>query len=773
MRKLFGVFYKIVAEFRQNARGNIAIIFALSSTMVVIGVGAGIDLTRAFYARQKLSQVATLTCQFATRPSAVDSGANVFYATVVNQFALSALTSQNWPVASMPTGGPTGTSATYFTSTGASATTANQAVAGVTELWYNVPTSFLKIVNVSQIRVHAVLNCQQPVSIKPGTVLQKYQTLVSEGFETGHSGYYFTLPNGQVGTQPNPSQTFPATAGYQGDGGNQFYIMGYCLEIDAAGVISASDPQGTHSAELDCDNGNGGAGNSSISTKTYMATGYYELRYNFRSRVYYGNYDPTYICGSTASDVSWANDSGTGFNGQRSNQINVYLDQSNSTGTSAPPTHTTIDGTQQLAGVNLIDMCVHSINWIERSVKIKITTAGYYWLSFAADGHNDSQGGQLDNIRLCVEQCAGMLQDNFPSTWLPQNGVNTVLFEDGFDAPTYTADQYASSPHSKSGNLDKSLGTTVNSSGSCYSPFGTYQTPAGWSCQPANGWSTAPYNEVVIDTQGAYQGAQYLTLDGSNSFSSGSQSTNRLVSKPFLLVPGYYQVSYDYISNVDFKSTANISGTYCISAPSSGLIFQSSVPSITGQIRYASGTTTTDGSTNIVGAFMSHGQLVSTPNVANAPWATSANTTYSAPSLGATTSYTNPDGTLTTTPTVPPDGVTWSNYNANVNNPVIDVCGYADSFRWVPRSVSIKITKTAVYWLTLSSSGGLADGNGPAVDDVKLTALGGPYMSNPPTNPLVSIPVPAPQPLTNYTNNGAFNGFYIVADPFAPPAADQ
>ena len=76
-------------------------------------------------------------------------------------------------------------------------------------------------------------------------------------------------------------------------------------------------------------------------------------------------------------------------------------------------------------------------------------------------------------------------------------------------------------------------------------------------------------------------------------------------------------------------------------------------------------------------------------------------------------------------------------------------------------------------WLTFSANGGLADGNGPGVDDVKLTALGSPYMSNPPSNPLVSIPVPTPQPSSNYTNNGVFSGFYIVADPFTPPAAAQ
>ncbi len=759
----------VFRHFARDTRGNVAIIFALASTAMLVGIGSGIDLSRAYFARQKLSEVATLTCQFATRPSAYDVGAMALYTANVNQFASSTLTSQNWPAASLPTGGASGA---YFTATGASSTSSAQVPTGIAELSYNMPTSFLKIINVSQITVHAMMNCQPPAkasSTTPGA------TLVNEGFETGHTGYYFTLPSGQVGTQSTPLQTFPASAGYQGDNGNQFYIMGYCLEIDAAGVINASDPQGTHSAELDCDNGQGGAGNSSISTKTYMAAGYYELRYFYRSRVDYANYDPTYICGSTASDVSWANDPGNGSNGQRTNQINVYLDQSVSNG--PPPTHTTIDGSQQLAGANLIDTCVYSINWVERSVKIKITTAGSYWLSFAADGNNDSLGAQIDSIRVCVEQCGGTLQDNFPSSWLAANngGSNKVLFEDAFEAPTYTTDPSATSPHARAGNMNLSLGTTASSASSCYSPFGAYQTPPGWPCQAANGWSTAPYNETEYFLRGAYQGAQYIQLDGSNYASTGSQSTNRLISRPFLLDPGYYQVSYDYISNTDFKSTVNIAGNYCYAAPASGPVFPVAppYPSETGQNRYQSGTSTSDVSTNILGVFMSHGQMVSTPALANAPWSTSTNASPAAPSVGATTSYNNPDGSTSTTPTKPPDAVNWVNYNASAANPVLDACGYVDSFQWVARSVYVKIPKAGVYWLTFSANGGLADGTGPGIDDVKVTAIGSPVMANAPTYPLVTIPTPTPAANTNWSNGGAFTGFNIVADPFAPPAADQ
>src|SRR5204863_2357744 len=140
-------------------------------------------------------------------------------------------------------------------------------------------------------------------------------------------------------------------------------------------------------------------------------------RYAYASRVPYPDYEPAYLCGSSASDLSWANNTNNTNNSSyptanalRTNQINVYFDLNT---TNTPPTHTTIDGTQQLSGSNLIDMCVYGQDCVQRSVAINVSTAGYYWLSFAADGKSDSLGGQLDNILLCRVTCPGSVQDNF------------------------------------------------------------------------------------------------------------------------------------------------------------------------------------------------------------------------------------------------------------------------------------------------------------------------------------------------------------------------
>ena len=217
-----------------------------------------------------------------------------------------------------------------------------------------------------------------------------------------------------------------------------------------------------------------------------------------------------------------------------------------------------------LGGSNLIDSCVYSPNWIERSVRVTVTTAGYYWLSFAADGANDSFGGQIDNLRLCMNNCPGTPQDNFPTAWT----TSPNLFEDTFELPVYipTYSNYIAI----NGNLALSKGTT-----------GTLNS--GWPYQLASGWATAPYNQVNYFLRTAPQGSQYIGIDGNNGVASApvtspnsttnSTSQNRLISRPFLLDPGYYQVSYNYVAEVDFGASAGQYGTFCTAAPTSGAIY--------------------------------------------------------------------------------------------------------------------------------------------------------------------------------------------------------
>jgi hypothetical protein len=702
-------------------------VFGLTLPVVVLAVGGGLDLSRTYLVSQQLSATAALTCQYASRPGVVavafGSGGASAYAANVTTYLSSSWSNQHPSV--------TQTTATPFAYTAGGA-------ANVT-LSATVPTTLMHLAGISSIPIQAKQTCFNTITEAtppPAQSTTSGTVLLQEGFENaaGPTNYNWYTPAGkaeapwEAGQYSNPVlNTPPTNAGYVGVNGTEWLIMGYCLEVDSAGVNVSTVPEGTHNAELDCDNGNYTAGNSSISTKTYLAAGTYELRWDYAARISNTFYQTSYICGTTAGDTAWANDTSyAGGLGARTNQINVYLDQ-NTTG--APPTHTTLDGTQTLAGANMIDECVYSDGWIERSVKITVTTAGYYWLSFAADGANDSYGGQIDNIRLCVTACAGTAEDDFPPSWLPSanGGSNALLFEDNFESPSYTG-----SPYNTSGDVGLSTGSSYF-----------------WG-EEGQGWSNAPTNQLPYWTEGCPQGSRCVQL---------GWNANSLISRPFLLVPGYYQISYDFVSEVTFTTATD--SYYCGATPSAAGLPTSGSSAGTNR---ATGVAISSPSsimhdTNAVGVFMSHAQMASTPNPST--------------TLGSTTTYTNTtlnsDGsvavntngttktTTSTTPTVAPNAISLSNYTVSTTSPLLDLCGYANSAQ--TRKVNVQILKPAFYWLTFAALG-TVDAFGGIIDDVKVTALGSPYMASPPSS-FVTIPVPNPQVGTSIS----FTGFSILEQP--------
>ena len=395
----------IIRRFTRDRRGVVAVMFAMSALLLAVAVGSGIDLQRAYMARQQLSAVATLTCQYSNRPIvarlAYGSGGSAAYVAKVNSFYGSAMTAQN----------------VFWTQTTSAPFSYTMGGAGNVTLAASIPATIMHVLAISSIPVSVSIRCFTNIATVAQPVPDSTATLlVNEGFENSAypSSIAWYLPTGNfepygATTYAVPvTNTVPTTVGYVGSNGNVWLVMGYCLETDHVGKVAATVPQGIQSGELDCDNGSDTAGNSSISTKIYLTAGSYELRWEYAGRVGNEYYDTSYICGTTAAELSWANDTSYMYGstplGARTDQINVYLDQTSS---GMPPTHTTIDTTQTLAGSNLIDECVYSSGWIERSVPINVSAAGYYWLSLAADGANDSVGGDIDNIRLCKGTCSG------------------------------------------------------------------------------------------------------------------------------------------------------------------------------------------------------------------------------------------------------------------------------------------------------------------------------------------------------------------------------
>jgi hypothetical protein len=727
-----------------DRRGQIALVFAIAGMTIVSGVGAGIDLMRAYGAEQRLSEAAALTCQYASRPSVYSvventaSGAEgggsagvTAYVSSVTTYLNTALQSQNLS----------------YTQTTANPFTYVANGAGNVALTASIPTVFMQIIGVSSIGLSANIQCFTSLASVTPPVANGSAPVIQETFQTNtscnYNSYCWTKPNGTSaapGTAIPLVQTFPSSPSYTGAEGLKWYVTGYCVEVDAAGAILSNVPGGG-STELNCDNGFGTAGNSAISTEVYLAAGNYELRWWYASRVDYLDYEPAYICGSAASDTSWANDtnsSGGPVSGAwRNNQINVYLDR-NTTG--APPMHTTLDGSEQLAGSAMIDTCVYATNWVQRSVRIKVTAPDNYWLTFAADGQNDSYGGQTADLQICQGTCAGTVQDNFPSTWLAANngGADVSLFQDTFSEVSATR----SGGFGGRGGSSGSMATLDNATGTS----GT--SASGWPSAVATGWATAPVDQVGLGTSGGPLSLSNSIVAAGSTASSGS--TSRLFSRAFLLEPGYYNLTYYYRSNIVFNTAPSLS---CGATPSAaGLRTASGSAAATIRNTTTSGTYALNA--NTVGVFIASGQLISTPNDG--------------------TSYTNPDSTLSDTPPVAgstfvaPDTISLTNYSPSSTSALLDICGYSST--WTARSINFEIQKTGEYWLTFSSE--MANtgnsGSGGTIADVQLTALGSPAMTSPPSNPVV-VPAAGVQP----GGTISANGYFIVADPLVFPAPQQ
>ena len=275
------------------------------------------------------------------------------------------------------------------------------------------------------------------------------------------------------------------------------------VEIGLGSHYGVTAPDGSNIAELDsyC--------NSSMSKSVYLTTGAYEVRYFYSSRKAIANYNPVWLCSWQSSDLDYMYPA----TGDDTNRVGVYLDAASG---SSPPTYPLSPTTN-----NLIDVCMNTAQgkWVERSIKLNITTAGTYWLTFQAEGQSDSFGGFIDNIRLCRTVCGGLPADPFP--W----AQGTVLYQDfGNNISNWNCNNIAA---------------------------GTNGTNNGWTQMAAPGWVVAPINDSECGTAPS-------PTTGTVEMGAWVSPSGRTYAKKFLLANGYYQLSYGYQSRV-----TNTAGTFC------------------------------------------------------------------------------------------------------------------------------------------------------------------------------------------------------------------
>ena len=468
-------------KFSRDEKGSFALLFGVSAVVVVGLAGAAIDFGQQQLARQKLWQAASLTCQYARKTSAVNTTSSA--QTAIKDFFNGNLNSQNIPASSV---------APNFVTTSNGPATVSAS--------YNMPTAFLGLFNIPTLSVSVAQQCYAvPPALVAGTEVFK------ETFEAPATTGTITRDCG--------ADCFRFVQGFNG-----WTTVGDSGGLEISDGYKAGAPEGNRVGELVPDR------NLAISKKIPLAAGTYELRYfyiggpNIPLPEYYGstsvgpatfNNDPLPLCAHVAADVSWATSDNS--------RIGVYLsaDQPNFeanylTGAIQPTS-------QNWRPADLLDVCIYSRGWIERSVSITVAATGDYWITFAAQGAGAAfEGAQLDNIRLCYVACTGARQ------LAPSETQGHVLLEENFESPVASPSPFLNSLRN-------------------------------------NGWITTQYDSIqLFPFIDAPEGRQYLELDANSNYIGTSTATinpnspNRTISRRVLLAQGPYQLAYWYKSRIPF-----------------------------------------------------------------------------------------------------------------------------------------------------------------------------------------------------------------------------
>ena len=441
-------------------------------------------------AKQKLWQSASLACQYARRTSTLANTTTGQQA--VKSFFDANLSQQNVPVNSI---------ASSFNST---ANGPGNMVAS-----YAVPTSFLGLFAIPSLNVAVNQQCYTtPPALEPGAVV------LQETFETPASSGTITRDCGEG--------CFRYVKGYNG-----WMTVGDSGGLEISDGYKITPPEGGRVGELNADS------NLAISKRVPLTAGTYELRYFYTGGPYIPvpsyyasqtvgattfNNDPLPICSNQAADVAWAT--------QNRSRIGVYVSRDET-----DFANRYLNGTPNPADPNwrpadLVDVCIYARGWVERSVVVTIAQTGDYWLTFGGQGTGAQfEGGQIDNIRLCYQACAGTRQ------LAPFETSGHLFFREDFRAwgasDSRVVNDYAT----------KGFATGVGATN-------------GWAV-PSNGnsyeiWSRPPPNPPG--------GSQYII--------ELEETGRRSISRSFILAPGTYQLSYNYLSRMVFPSLGTTT-PYC------------------------------------------------------------------------------------------------------------------------------------------------------------------------------------------------------------------
>ena len=355
-------------SFLKDTRGLSALMFGHATPAVVLAVGGGIDYSQAASRRQRIASAVELGCAHASQEvsyqkAQANANPNQNYSSTINQITTTKINDA-------AINGISGTTVSSTLNNNVITITASAASANV----------FGSIVGATTLAVGVQRSCNviTASSTGPGKVL------FMESFENNHnvaSNSWTVLKNWNGWT----------TQSNQGG-----------IEINGIPELAANTIRfGNFFAELDsdCYGVSGCRSNSSMWREfTNLAVGDYELSYWYISRVRNPAYAGQTLCAyKTDAKAVWDKVAAATWESQ-TNRIETFF-QKKSGSSYTTPSKDVDKATDQ------VDVCVHTDKWTERTIPLKVTTAGTYRIFFQAAGREDTYGGLLDYIRFCSGSC--------------------------------------------------------------------------------------------------------------------------------------------------------------------------------------------------------------------------------------------------------------------------------------------------------------------------------------------------------------------------------
>ncbi|GEO98611.1 pilus assembly protein TadG-related protein [Methylobacterium haplocladii] len=403
--------------FKRNQSGSVALLFALLLPALMVGVGGGIEVSRAIDYKQRLTSAADLTCRQAEVyvESLTGTVMPADYAAQVQTYATKNRDERALTATAQLTATPT-VSKTVLTTPLLNLRPGNIHVVATGA----VDLVFKNFLSKNSMTFTVTRDCTVTVNASSGP-----PTLVmSESFEN------YSL-NGGWGVFGTMAQATCASSICQG---KSWGTTNAGVEVDQLSAIETGDgvQYGQNFAELDSDCSNrigstiasqtaacsksGQTTNSSITMPLTLPAGVYEVRYVYNARKNVGSYqypNDTVLCSNPADTDGVTRDTDVSKNGAgvstisldgQTRRIELWVEPKSS-GYKSDDQSLTVSTNANYMKSYMADVCIWSKTWTERSYKFTVSTQQEYRISWRAAGLDDSFGGLIDYLRICQNSC--------------------------------------------------------------------------------------------------------------------------------------------------------------------------------------------------------------------------------------------------------------------------------------------------------------------------------------------------------------------------------